>query len=182
MSETSNPTFKAMSDCKIVIVGCNHGIQTEDADAVFGDSEYVTEQKRQFANLIKRLIKENEFEFVAEEWGLANASSARKLTDANKKSWANINTSQEELDSMKIPRGYINGAYSLEQKQKWTREREAVMVKKVRECCGEATKYLVICGFEHMQPLADMLREDCETVERVDYRQQQWYQAGLFAE
>ena len=44
------------------------------------------------------------------------------------------------------------------------------------------TKLLVIWGFEHVEPLADMLRKDCGTVERVDYRQQQWYQAGLFAD
>ena len=63
-----------MADCKIAIVGCNHGIQTEDADAVFGDNEQVTQQKRQFTNLIESLIKENEIEFVAEEWSFANAS------------------------------------------------------------------------------------------------------------
>ena len=45
-----------MADCKIVIVGCNHGIQPEDADALFGDSEQVTEQKKQFADLIESLI------------------------------------------------------------------------------------------------------------------------------
>jgi hypothetical protein len=171
-----------MADCEIVIVGCNHGIQTEDADAVFGDSEQVTQQKRQFTSLIESLIKENEIEFVAEEWSLANASSAHKLADANKKSWANINTTLAELDEMKIPRDYIHGAYSPEQKQQWTRQREGVMVKKLREGRGAATNLLVICGFEHVEPLADMLREDCDTVERVDYRQQQWYQAGLFAD
>ena len=83
---------------------------------------------------------------------------------------------------MKIPRDYIHGAYSPEQKQQWTRQREGVMVKKLREGRGAATNLLVICGFEHVEPLADMLREDCDTVERVDYRQQQWYQAGLFAD
>jgi hypothetical protein len=172
-----------MADCKIVIVGCNHGIQTEDADAVFGDSEQVTQQKRQFTNLIESLIKENEIQFVAEEWSLANASSAHKLADANKKSWANINTSLEELDEMKIPRDYIHGgAYSPEQKHQWTRQREGVMVKNLREGRGAARKFLVICGFEHVEPLADMLREDCDTVERVDYRKRQWYQAGLFAD
>ena len=171
-----------MADCKILIVGCNHGIQSKDADALFGDSQQVTDQKKQFADLIERLVIKNEIEFIGEEWGLANATSAHTLADANKKSWADINTSLEELDAMKIPRDYVRGAYSREQKQKWTREREVVMVKKVREGRGTATKYLVICGFEHVEPLSDMFGEDCKTVERVDYRQQQWYQAGVFAE
>ena len=63
-----------MADCKIVIVGCNHDIQPEDADALFGDSEQVTEQKKRFAALIESLIKENEIEFIGEEWGLASAT------------------------------------------------------------------------------------------------------------
>jgi hypothetical protein len=74
-----------MADCKIVIVGCNHGIQTEDADVVFGDSEQVTEQKKQFANLIESLIRENQIEFVAEEWGLANAIKSSSDLEEKKK-------------------------------------------------------------------------------------------------
>jgi len=171
-----------MADCKIVIVGCNHGIQTEDADVVLGDSEQVTEQKKHFANLIESLIKDNQIEFVAEEWGLANSSSAHKSADANTKSCANINTTPEELDAMKIPRDYIHGAYSPEQKQQWTRQREATMLKKLSERKGTATRYLVVCGFEHMEPLAEGLKKDCNTIEIIDYRQRGWYQAGVFAE
>jgi hypothetical protein len=96
--------------------------------------------------------------------------------------WVNINTSLEELDAMKIPRDYIHGAYTPAQKQQWTRQREAAMFKKVQENKGKATKYLVVCGFEHMEPLAGMLRKDCNTIELVDYRQQEWYQAGVFAD
>jgi hypothetical protein len=170
-----------MADCKVVVVGCNHGIQPEGADELFGDSEQVSQQKKEFTKLIENLIKAYEIEFIGEEWGLANETSAHTLADANKKSWVDINTSFEELDAMKIPRDYIQGAYPAEQKQKWTRERESVMVKKIREGRGKATKYLVICGFEHAAPIADTLREDCKTIERVDYRQQEWYQDGVFA-
>jgi hypothetical protein len=56
--------------------------------------------------------------------------------------WVNINTSLEELDAMKISRDYIHGAYTLAQKQQWTRQREAAMFKKVQENKGKATKYL----------------------------------------
>lgn len=171
-----------MADCKIVIVGCNHGIQPEGADAVFGDGEQVTEQKKQFADLIESLIKENKIEFVGEEWGLECATSAHKHAEANKKSWTNINTTLEELDAMKIPRDYIQSAYSPEQKQQWTRQREAVMLKKLVENKGKATRYLIVCGFEHMKPLAEGLRKDCNTIEIIDYRQREWYQAGVFAE
>jgi aldehyde:ferredoxin oxidoreductase len=172
-----------MADCKILIVGCNHGIQPKDADALFGDSQLVTNQKKQFANMIEGLAIDNEIEFIGEEWGLANMTSAHRLANASKTiGWANINTSHEDLDAMEIPRDYVDGAYSPEQKQEWSRQREGIMVKKLRESRGTATRCLVICGFEHVEPLADTLRKDCNTVERVDYRQQQWYQAGLFAE
>ena len=93
-----------------------------------------------------------------------------------------INTTLEELDEMKIPRDYIHGACSPEQKQQWTRQREAIMLKKLMESKGKATKYLVVCGFQHVEPLAGMLSKDCNTIELVDYRQRGWYQAGVFAE
>jgi len=166
-----------------VIVGCNHGIQPRDADAVFGDSEQVTEQKTQFANLIESLIIENDIEFIGEEWGRPNLTYAHALADANpKSSWADINTTLEELDEMKIPRDYVHGAYSPEQKRRWTRQREAVMFKKILERKGKATKYMVICGFEHLEPLAEVLGKDCNALEFVDYRQEEWYDAEVFAE
>ena len=171
-----------MANCKVVVVGCNHGIQPEGADELFGDSEQVSQQKKQFAKLIENLIKANEIEFIGEEWGLANKTSAHALADTNKKSWANINTTPQELDAMKIPRGYIDGAYPPEQKQQWSRQREAVMLKKVMESKAKATRYLVVCGFEHMEPLAEGLKQDCNTIEIIDYRQREWYQAGVFAE
>ena len=68
-----------MSECKIIVVGCNHGIQPHDADVVFGDSEQVVEQKNQFANLIESLIKADGIEFIGEEWGLDNPTSAHRL-------------------------------------------------------------------------------------------------------
>ena len=47
---------------------------------------------------------------------------------------------------------------------------------------GTATRALVICGFDHVGALAETLSEDCKTIRLVDYRQQRWYQAGVFAE
>ena len=83
---------------------------------------------------------------------------------------------------MKIPRGYINGAYPPEQKQEWSRQRETVMLKKLMESKAKATRYLVVCGFEHMERLAEGLKKGCNTIEIIDYRQREWYQAGMFAE
>jgi hypothetical protein len=87
----------------------------------------------------------------------------------------------EELDAMKIHRDYVHGAYSPDQKQQWTRQREPVMLKKLLERKGKAERYIVVCGFEHMEPLAEMLAKTCKSVESVDYRKHKWYDEEVFA-
>jgi len=171
-----------MADCKVLVVGCNHGIQPRDPDAVFGDSDQVKEQKKEFAKLIDTLIQENQIQFVGEEWGPASITIAHAAVDGyNKLPWDNINTTSEELDAMKIPRDYVHGAYSPDQKQQWTRQREPMMLKKLLERKGKAERYIVVCGFEHMEPLAEMLAKTCKSVEMVDYRKQKWYDKEAFA-
>ncbi len=172
-----------MAGCKIVVVGCNHGVQARDRDALFGDSDQAKKQKTQFAQLISALIKENQLEFVGEEWGLASMTIAHVAADENDKiPWANINTTLEQLDTLKIPRDYLQGAYSVVQKEQWSRQREPVMLLKLLECRRNAERYLVVCGFEHMGPLAGMLGKICESVELVDCRKQPWYDDAVFSD
>jgi hypothetical protein len=162
----------------IYVVGCNHGIQPIDRDV--WDTPKTLEQRAHFRKLITQIIKEND-QFVGEEWGLPTMTIAHAAAAENGKIlWANINTSDEELDSMKIPRDYVNGRYPAEQKERWHRQREQVIMKKITEQKGNAKQFVIICGFEHMQPLRDSLRKIYESVESVDYRTMNWYDKHAF--
>ena len=164
----------------IYIVGCNHGIQPVDADPF--DGEQVFAQRAHFRELIRRLIRENNIQFVGEEWGRDNKTVAHVLAEENGNiPWSNINTSREELDAMKIPRNYGNEAHSPDQIEKWHRQREAVMRKKIAEAKGDAERIVVICGFVHLQPLTELLKKTFELVEPLDYRSRDWY-ANVFVE
>ena len=167
-----------MEGTLIYVVGCNHGIQPIDLDVC--DTPQTLEQRVHFRELVTQIIKENN-QFVGEEWGYPTMTVAHAATDENGKiPWANINTSNEELDSMKIPGDYVNGGYPAEHTERWHRQREQVMMKKITEQKGNAEQFVIICGFEHMQPLRDSLRKICKSVESVDYRTMNWYDKNAF--
>jgi pheromone shutdown protein TraB len=171
-----------MADCKIVVVGCNHGIQPRDPDPLLGDCDQVKEHKAQFQKLIDALVKQNKIQFIGEEWGMPSITIAHVTADAATIPWVNFNTTHEDLDALKIPREYLIETHSPEQKEKWTRQREPVMLKKILERKGNATQLLVICGFGHMKPLGEMLRKTCGATETVDCRMLDWYDDQLFAD
>jgi len=165
--------------CMILVVGCNHGIQYRQDPLC--DTPQKTEQKAQFAAFIARTIKDNKIQFVGEEWGLPEVTNARAAAEANGQTlWVNINTSFDELEGMGIPNNYADGDYSAEQKARWNRQREQVMVRKLRENRGTTERLVVICGFDHMLPLTELLRQDCRCVLPMDYRTLRWYDGNAF--
>jgi hypothetical protein len=169
-----------MAECKIIVVGCNHGVQPRDRDWM-GDSDQVKEHKAQFQKLIDTLIKENKIQFIGEEWGPSSVTNAYAAADDNKIPWANINTTNEELDALKIPRDYVNNAaYSADQKEQWTRQRDPVMLAKILE--HKAERFLVVCGFGHFSQLSEMLDKTCKHPEKVDCRTLDWYDDKLFSD
>jgi len=56
------------------------------------------------------------------------------------------------------------------------------MLHKLKESHREALNILVVCGFEHMESLVNLLRLAGWVVRTVDYRCMNWYQRGVFAE
>jgi len=166
----------------IYVVGCNHGIQPRDEDWLGGDWQEAKAQKAAFAGLIERIIQQGEIQFVGEEWGLPDITTACELAETNQVPWVNINTSAEDLDRLGIPQDYVKESFSEAQKRNWHRQREQVMLGRLKENWGEASNALAICGFEHMEPLAGLLRMDGVAAETVDYRKMDWYRPGVFSE
>jgi hypothetical protein len=173
LESTAMPTAQAW------IVGCNHGIQRHKPD-VF-ESQDGIEQQGRFRELLTNIVK-SEIQLICEEWGRPEQSIAQTIANGGKVRWANINTTLEELDQMKIPCGYVNGEYPQAQKEHWHREREKVFMKKILETKGDAGRFLVICGFTHFDPMAENLKSISKLVEAVDYRKMDWYNGLVFPE
>ena len=159
----------------VYVVGCNHGIQPRDPDWLAGDTE-AAEQKKLFAELIEATAKADETKFVAEEWGLPYTTSAHSIADKLGLPWCDINTCFHDLDRLGIPRDYVNGSYTTEKKEHWNREREKVMLKRIKAGIKGKPNGIVICGFEHMGPLVELLRGEGIETGSVNYRQKEWYQ------
>ncbi|MGH9543667.1 MAG: hypothetical protein ACRD23_00460 [Terriglobales bacterium] len=163
----------------ILVVGCTHGIQPEE-DQQFPDTVQEREQRGKFAVFICRIINDNKIQFVGEEWGLPHTSIAHAVAEAHDQiPWFNINTSLVELREMGIPDNYVGGDYSAEQKAQWNRQREKVMIRKLRDNQRTAKRLIVVCGFDHMLPLTESLRNECRFVQFMDYRTLPWYDGAL---
>jgi hypothetical protein len=144
----------------IYVLGCNHGIQPRDPDWLVGDTNQAAEQRAHFAQLIDTSVNESEAQFVAEEWGLSCTTRAASIADRHGIPWSNVNTSFHDLNELGMPHDYVNGAYSNEEKEKWNRERDKVMLEKIKAAKKEAANGVIICGFEHMDPLVELLEEE----------------------
>ena len=164
----------------VYVVGCNHGIQPVAPDPF--DNDQAKQQRAHFRELLSNLTSKDDIQFVGEEWGCPKKTIAHAIADEKGDIvWENINTSDEELDALGIPRDYANAGHCAEQVAKWHRKREGVMIKKIMEKKGDAGSFIVICGFDHLKPLTELLSEACGGVESVDYRQHVWYEPA-FAE
>jgi hypothetical protein len=53
---------------------------------------------------------------------------------------------------------YVNGDYSNEEKAKWNKDREKVMLENIKVAKKDMPTGIVICGFEHMGPLVELLQ------------------------
>jgi hypothetical protein len=161
--------MRATETALVYVIGSNHGIQRKEPNVWV--TPQVREQSVHFGELVAGIVKEKGIQFVGEECGLPTMTVAHAVADDNGKTrWANINTTNEELDAMKIPRGYVNGNYPSEQKEQCHRQREEVFIRKLLEHKGDAEKLIVICGFDHFQPLIESLRKIFKAVEPVDYQ------------
>lgn len=168
----------------IFVVGCNHGIQkaSEDDLLPFDNIAEIRTQRLSFSRLLEAIVTKDEIQFVGEEWGLPESSLAQNLAERIGTAWANINTSLEDLDRMGIPQNYVHGPYSQADKDRWNRQREEFMFGRIQENKGDAQNLLIVCGFQHLGPLRELLGRNEEQVRPVDYRGLDWYVPGVFCD
>lgn len=167
---------------RYIVVGCNHGIQRREPISCFDDTTVVRQQRSCFKDFLAGVIEQQGIEFIGEEWGCPQATFAHALAAEHEIHYSNISTTCEDLKGPGIPADYLSGNYADSQKKAWLRWREGFMFGKIKKGQGDAQSVLVICGFAHMNPIADLLRRDCADVVIVDYRKTDWYQTGVFAE
>jgi len=166
----------------IYVVGCNHGIQAEKIGDTQENTQERTEQRTSYAELIEATLREGEIQFVGEEWGTNGTTIAHAVANKHGIPWANINTSPADLKQMRIHPFYTKLRCPPGRKAKGHDQRERFMLHKIQESRGQAKNLLVICGFDHMLPLSDLLREENAEVKFIDYRNRDWFRRGVFFE
>ena len=169
----------------IFAIGCNHGIQKANEDDLlpFDNIAEIRTQRLSFSRLLEATLTKGEIQFIGEEWGLPESSIAQNLAkEKGRIAWANINTSFEDLDRMGIPRDYVHGPYTQAEKDRWNRQREGFMFGRIQESRRRAQNLLIVCGFCHLEPLTEMLSQNEDEVQPVDYRGLDWYRPGIFCD
>jgi hypothetical protein len=164
----------------IHIVGCNHGIQVGIGGFTALDPADQNEQRAHFRALLESICKKQAIKIVLEEDGAPEETAGQQIAAQRNIPWADINTSNDDKVQMGIAIDYVSGPYTEDQKSNWNRQRELFMVGKIDEHRSEGKSLLIICGFVHMQPLADLLGQDDAL--QWDYRSLDWYLPRVFAE
>jgi hypothetical protein len=164
------------------IIGCNHGIQLGTGGFAVFDGAEANEQREHFRRLLSGICAENGIEILLEEDGTIERTSAQEIATDRGIAWENINTTNQDKDQLGIPRDYLTGPYSDEQKDQWTRQRELFMVARIVAHSESIKNAMVICGFEHLEPIFAQLEAQGITVRMLDYRASSWYRLGVFDE
>lgn len=166
----------------IHIVGCNHGIQVVVGGFAGLDPDEQNGQRTHFRALLESLCEGQAIQIVLEEDGSAEATAGEQIAAQRNIPWIDINTSNDDKTQMGIPINYITGPYTEVQKNNWNHQRELFMVGRINGHRSEGEILLIICGFVHMQPLADILGQDGTPIQIWDYRNLDWYLPGVFTQ
>jgi hypothetical protein len=166
----------------IHIVGCNHGIQVGVGGFADYDPAEQNEQRAHFRALLEDICEERAIQIVLEENGAPEETAGEQIAAQLNIPWADFNTPNDDKIQMGIPIDYLTGPYTEEQKNNWNHQRELFMMRKINERRGQNESLLIICGFAHMQPLADILGQDGTAIQTWDYRNLDWFLPGVFAE
>jgi hypothetical protein len=164
------------------IVGCNHGIQIGSGGFADLDGADANEQREHFRALIEGICGEGAIHIFLEEDGTLEETAAQQIALERNVSWENINTTSEDKDQIGIPRDYLSGAYSGDQKHEWNRQRDVFMVGKIVKHRSKVEHAIVICGFDHFEPIVALLEAQGIPVRRWDYRTSGWFRPGVFSD
>jgi hypothetical protein len=133
-------------------------------------------QKENYIQLLQSNMSARATQLVAEEWRHGEESIAERICNRMEIRYANVEMTPEERRERQIPPGYNEDAnYPATEKQRCNGEREEYMLAKMMAALGKEENVLLICGREHMDPIADQLRQRGHTVETIDLTKELWY-------
>ena len=165
---------------RILILGVNHQIQRPFGSSRRADREFVQDQKNNFAQLLREVIRKG-IDFVGEEANRTEDSIAQQICKEENCCYLNIEMTAEERTLRKIPNQYNEGdAFSKAEKAKGNLEREEHMVKEILANAQDSANILVICGDRHSSALAQHFRALGSPVEIDDLRNKDWYVENWF--
>ena len=189
----------------MIIVGLNHKIQLAEIwEFSIDQGQLEEDQKKQFRQMLKTIVKELEIQFIAEEVDIATVWKeqrqcrrppteaagvpAMQLPDLPKTiacqeanvlgcRYPEIDMPLAERERREIPRNYTceKSPYSEEQKWKWSDEREQYMVEQAFKNVEDAQNVLILCGFNHADHLSELFRQAGHEVETRYLWNERWY-------
>jgi hypothetical protein len=165
----------------IHIVGCNHGIQVGRSGLAALDPANQNEQRERFTAMLEDICSDQAIEIILEENGAPEETAGEQIARQRNIPWVDINTSTADKERLGIPAEYLTGPYTADQRSDWNRQRELFMLGKIAEHRRRRGMLLIICGFEHLQTLTELLNQDGSVVQPWDYRRLGWYRDGIFA-
>jgi len=157
---------------KILVVGLNHQIQRADILSGGDDIEKLEhEQKVHFAEYLARVIEERGVGFIGEEAQHGVALIGQRLAADLNCRHGNVEMPTDVRETRRIPADYTrqDRPYTSEQRATWHAEREAYMVEQVLGN-GSCESVVVLCGREHVEPLAGRFRDAAHSVETFPQR------------
>lgn len=162
----------------ILVVGLMHQLQST-APIYTGDKAIELEegQKRQYGEMLDRIIKERAVQFIGEETKHGTDSIAQRIARRQKREYANIEMEPTERQAKGIPLGYADEDSSLppEEINRQHKVRERHMFDKTIKEAGGAEGVLILCGRIHTDALAQLFKEAGHTVETYDVNKEGWY-------
>jgi hypothetical protein len=173
----------------VYIVGCHHALQSvevcwrwllwEDQLKGIGRDvrEMAREQKRKFDERLRELKESYAITFIGEE------AESNAITWASRLGvrWENIDMPSAERDARGIVQDYAgNPDYSACQRARWNAQREEYMFHQVERLRGTAQSLMVVCGSEHLTPLAELLSGAGYSVSTEDVTKSNWFEVPDF--
>ncbi|MDP8980050.1 MAG: hypothetical protein M3O35_05600 [Acidobacteriota bacterium] len=140
-------------------------------------------QIEEYGKELKVLARTYRFDLYCEEIKHSAFSFAEHLAIDRRKRYVNIDMPKEIRLRLGIPLDYASPnvtTYTDQQILAWHHIRENYMFERATDRMNPATAALVICGDEHLEPLAQRFRELGGRVQADSILQRPWYRPELF--
>lgn len=178
---------------KIVVLGVAHGIQQQSGSG--------SEPKRQeYVRLLQRLIGTHVIDLICEEISPGQHTLASETKPSHVR-WAPIVMSDEEKQQVGVPKracveprylgddaktellpddyqqDLVHGWVQIERRDPTDADRDAYMFERTLQQAGDAKSILVICGFNHLDQLAQKFKDHQDRVEKDALFHYPWFLA-----